>query len=145
MVENEIQTGKEYTSFDCSNSAVQTINQSTATVITDGELKVFWSPVKGADEYDLEWSYIDSSALANYYFAGTSTFNRLKFLITMRQGQVFQMKSIISLYCMIIQEPYFSGFAPFKLKIMASVQGQTGARHIQAAWGSMFLAAMNVN
>lgn len=78
MVENEVQTTREYTSFDCTNNIIQAINQSTALVNAAGELKVFWSPSKGADEYDLEWAYIDSSALQNYYIASTTNFDPLK-------------------------------------------------------------------
>ncbi|HEX6426853.1 MAG TPA: hypothetical protein VF008_04170, partial [Niastella sp.] len=65
VLTNEILINREY-NFSCTNNAVQTINDSTSYVTTKGELKVYWSPERAADEYDLEWSYIDSAALRNY-------------------------------------------------------------------------------
>ncbi len=66
MVENEILVSREFT-FDCSNQAVDTVTKDTSLIASKGELRVSWTPELKADEYDLEWTYIDTSALKNYY------------------------------------------------------------------------------
>ncbi|WP_162915796.1 LamG-like jellyroll fold domain-containing protein [Paraflavitalea soli] len=77
MLENELFVTREY-AFDCTNNAVSTLN--TPVYNTDkGELDVSWNSQRAADEYDLEWTYIDDSAIANYYMPGsTVNFDALK-------------------------------------------------------------------
>ncbi|HKO81986.1 MAG TPA: hypothetical protein VJU78_16380, partial [Chitinophagaceae bacterium] len=77
MVENEIWINRDY-QFNCSNNAIRTVNKDISSVAADGELKVFWTKERTADEYDLEWSYIDSTAVGNYYYSGTSNFDPAK-------------------------------------------------------------------
>lgn len=72
LLENEIDVTREY-QFTCSNNAVQTISLDTNTVRTEGELHVSWPQERAADEYDLEWTYVDTSAVANYYKTGSTT------------------------------------------------------------------------
>jgi RHS repeat-associated protein len=69
MLENEILVLREY-DFDCTNNAVTTVNSSTSYVNTKGELQVSWAPELAADEYDLEWTWVDSAAQANYKTSG---------------------------------------------------------------------------
>src|SRR5687768_5197343 len=70
ILRNEILVNREY-SFSCTNNAIQTINKNTSTVAGKGELEVSWNPERAADEYDLEWSYLDITALPNYYITGS--------------------------------------------------------------------------
>lgn len=62
QLENDINVDRYY-SMDCTNDAIKTINDSISTVGTNGELKVYWSPNRVAEQYDLEWAWIDKSAL----------------------------------------------------------------------------------
>jgi hypothetical protein len=62
MVENQLITKPKF-SLSCSN----TIGNITVGTITDSadELPVSWTAVLGADRYDLEWTYVDVSAIRN--------------------------------------------------------------------------------
>ncbi|HEU4553601.1 MAG TPA: RHS repeat-associated core domain-containing protein [Chitinophaga sp.] len=76
MLENEMQVRPVY-KLSCVDDAVKsftTVNPEN-TDETD-EINVSWPAATGADEYDLEWAYIDSSALARY---GTPPTPRLLF------------------------------------------------------------------
>lgn len=64
-VVNQLQAFPMY-KFDCSNNAVKEINKTGLPANTDlDELHVWWTPAMGADEYDLEWTYVDAAALAD--------------------------------------------------------------------------------
>ncbi|NLR81200.1 RHS repeat-associated core domain-containing protein [Chitinophaga eiseniae] len=68
VLDNEMEVHPVY-KLDCQANAITTItsNQPANTDSTD-EITVSWPAVAGADVYDLEWAYIDSSALeANRY------------------------------------------------------------------------------
>ncbi|HSC38818.1 MAG TPA: hypothetical protein VLD19_13135, partial [Chitinophagaceae bacterium] len=69
MLENEIMVTRAY-GFSCTNNAVQSITGDTSDVSAAGELKVSWPKERVADEYDLEWTYIDTAALAGYKTGG---------------------------------------------------------------------------
>ncbi|MBL7726084.1 MAG: hypothetical protein JNM68_00285, partial [Dinghuibacter sp.] len=75
MLENEIQVNRNYV-FSCS-SPIQTVSYAN-TVSAKGELEVSWPVQPTATEYDLEWSYIDSTARNGYYFAGSNNFDPAK-------------------------------------------------------------------
>jgi YD repeat-containing protein len=64
LLDNEMDVQVTY-ALNCTDDAVQSIS-ATATANTDStdELTVSWPALTGADEYDLEWTYVDSSALA---------------------------------------------------------------------------------
>ena len=61
MVENQLTARPKY-NFSCSNTVT---NITVNTPVSADELPVSWTAIRGADQYDLEWTYIDSSALAN--------------------------------------------------------------------------------
>ena len=83
QLHNEIIVNREY-SFDPTANAVQSIAGSQGTVndsdgcSSTGEFKVSWGKITVADEYDLEWTYIDSSAISNYYLPSTTTIDPKK-------------------------------------------------------------------
>lgn len=64
-VVNQLQSSPQY-NFSCTGNAVTAIYDSAwAANTTKDELPVYWAPSIGADEYDLEWTYVDASALAS--------------------------------------------------------------------------------
>ncbi|HRP55601.1 RHS repeat-associated core domain-containing protein [Agriterribacter sp.] len=77
---NELQINRIY-SFDCEENKVQQINFIQPTDSDADELKVFWQPAEGADEYDLEWTYIDQPAYSSgiYGTPGSEGFGKTVF------------------------------------------------------------------
>jgi len=74
-----------YYHFNCANSAVAQINILSPTVTGSSipdELPVSWAAQPGVSGYDLEWTYVDSSAfLSNKYGTpGTASFYQNVFL-----------------------------------------------------------------
>src|ERR1700754_1845870 len=64
-LENELQSFPVY-SFHCDSDTILSVaHASLDSATTTDELPVTWSAVTGADQYDIEWTYIDSSALKN--------------------------------------------------------------------------------
>lgn len=71
-VVNQLQSYPQYV-FSCSANAIQTIQDSVLpSNTTSDELPVYWAPSVGADEYDLEWAYVDSAALASGIYGSPS-------------------------------------------------------------------------
>ncbi|MCF6405196.1 hypothetical protein L3C95_19995 [Chitinophaga filiformis] len=68
VLDNEMQVRPVY-KLSCTDDAVKSISSnSVANIDSTDELTVVWPVVTGANVYDLEWAYIDSSAyLANRY------------------------------------------------------------------------------
>jgi YD repeat-containing protein len=62
QLENDIDVNRSYL-MDCTNDAVQTIGDSISSVATNGELKVYWPSSRVAQQYDLEWAWVDQSVL----------------------------------------------------------------------------------
>jgi len=63
-VENELTSIPAY-QFSCTTDTIHTISYSSLPPTTGAdELPVFWPNKITADEYDLEWTYVDSSALS---------------------------------------------------------------------------------
>jgi hypothetical protein len=69
---NEMTVNRQY-QFNCSTNAVKSFDMHALT--SGGELQVSWGKERAAEEYDLEWAYIDSSALANYYQDNTTVYD----------------------------------------------------------------------
>lgn len=64
MVENEMEVQPRY-KMDCVADAPGPVGFTPPSGPgTPDELKVFWNAVTGADAYDLEWAWVDSSTLA---------------------------------------------------------------------------------
>ena len=61
LLENEMDIQAVY-NLTCNKDTVQSVSAEANADSTD-ELAVTWTEVTGADEYDLEWTYVDSSAL----------------------------------------------------------------------------------
>jgi RHS repeat-associated protein len=72
-VENELQSFPAF-NFSCTANAIQTISDSAlATNGNEDQLPVSWANVANADQYDLEWCYIDSSALSMGRYGDSSS------------------------------------------------------------------------
>ncbi|THU34986.1 RHS repeat-associated core domain-containing protein [Niastella caeni] len=63
MVENQLMAKPKYV-FSCTNTVTNITVLPSSDAKAD-ELQVQWTAIRGADQYDVEWTYIDSSALAN--------------------------------------------------------------------------------
>jgi hypothetical protein len=64
LIENQL-TAKPNYIFSCTN----TVTNITISPLADpkaDELPVTWTAIRGADQYDLEWTYIDASAYDRY-------------------------------------------------------------------------------
>jgi RHS repeat-associated protein len=77
VLENEIFVVRTY-NFNCSSNVIQNVFKDVTTITTDRELKVSWPKEATASEFDLEWAYIDSSAMAEYYVTNTANFDPAK-------------------------------------------------------------------
>lgn len=70
-LENRMVINRDYT-MDCTVNAITSITKDSSLVDSTGELKISWIPNNVAQYYDVEWTYIDSSALAsNRYRSGS--------------------------------------------------------------------------
>ena len=70
---DELQSFPQYT-FSCTADAIQSVsNAALPSNTTADELPVSWANNIAADEYDLEWTYIDSSALSSGRYGNPST------------------------------------------------------------------------
>lgn len=65
---NEMRINADY-KFECTVNNISNVNFNQQYTQAD-ELYVSWTKPEGADEFDLEWAYIDSSALELYKTAG---------------------------------------------------------------------------
>jgi YD repeat-containing protein len=75
LLENEMDLDPTY-KFSCTNDVIDTVNYSIDSIPTQGELYVSWKNIVAADQYDLEWTYADSSQLADSVFNdSTHTFS----------------------------------------------------------------------
>lgn len=74
---NELRSYPQYT-FSCTTDAIQSVGHTALPSNTNAdELPVSWANNIAADEYDLEWTYIDSSALASGQYGTPSAPNPL--------------------------------------------------------------------
>jgi RHS repeat-associated protein len=65
QLENEMHVRVAY-KLSCTDDAVKSISAAvTPNTDSTDEVKVTWDAITGADDYDLEWAYIDSSALTD--------------------------------------------------------------------------------
>src|SRR6476661_7849433 len=64
ILENQIQPYSDY-KFSCTANAITSVTLGNR-IPSEGELRASWPNVIGADEYDLEWVYIDQYSLSLY-------------------------------------------------------------------------------
>jgi len=77
LIQNQLVTTPAFT-FSCTNT-VSNITVTPSSDPTADELPVSWNVVQGASQYDVEWTWVDSSALAdttnNYWRFGRPPYN----------------------------------------------------------------------
>ncbi|WP_207512921.1 LamG-like jellyroll fold domain-containing protein [Longitalea luteola] len=134
MLTNEILVNREY-SFSCTNNAIQAVFSDITTVPLKGELKVYWNTERAADEYDLEWSYIDDSALANYYISGSSTDFDARKIFTRNATRVSIRQE--AYYIPLIYEG--SGHLFYRVR---AVQVKGSGQRIESVWSSDYAGGM---
>jgi RHS repeat-associated protein len=64
MIENQLTAKPKYI-FSCTNTVTNITVNPSADPRAD-ELPVTWTAIRGADQYDLEWTYVDESAYDRY-------------------------------------------------------------------------------
>src|SRR5215203_2839628 len=69
-LENKLLVNRDYVmnpvsgnQMNCSANAIRQIKADISTIPVYGELKIYWTPNQVADKYDVEWTFIDKSAL----------------------------------------------------------------------------------
>jgi hypothetical protein len=73
QLENELQSFPQYI-FTCASDTIQSATHAALdSAATADELPVNWTTVVGADQYDIEWTYIDSSALAKSLYGNPAS------------------------------------------------------------------------
>ena len=65
LIQNEMRPSRVYAFGSCTGKAIRSVSLLSET--TD-EIKVRWTNRTGADEYDLEWAYVDNDALSQHYY-----------------------------------------------------------------------------
>ncbi len=69
VLENKMQVQTRY-KFDCTTAIVNLLGTDSSKASPE-ELYVSWNDLTAAYEYDLEWTYMDSSVFANNYHKGS--------------------------------------------------------------------------
>lgn len=116
---NEILINREY-NFSCTNNAVHAISD---TLVKDkGELCVYWNQEKAADEYDLEWTYIDSTEVGAYQNNARKIFRNNATRVSITK----EAYNIPLLYDS-------SGYLYFRVR---AVQVKRNGQRIESAWSS---------
>jgi RHS repeat-associated protein len=126
MLTNEILINREY-DFLCTGNAVQAVHDTLIT--TKGELKVWWLPERAADEYDLEWSWVDSAAKANYYKTGSTTLYDPKKIFPSNATRVSITKE--NYYIPLLFE--WAGMLFYRVR---AVQIKPNGQRIESVWSS---------
>lgn len=63
-IENQMIIDRDY-KMDCALHSIKEIQPNDDSINVTGELVVSWASTGVAEEYDLEWTYVDSSAIAS--------------------------------------------------------------------------------
>jgi hypothetical protein len=75
VIENKMQVQPRY-KFNCAITSSSLVVTDSAKATPD-ELYVSWTDVQGSHEYDLEWTYIDSSALSNHVYGNPADITKI--------------------------------------------------------------------
>lgn len=76
ILENEMQPWPNY-KFTCIGKAVKMVSVSLAPSGDSSQIKANWTTKIGADQYDVEWTYVDSAAVASNKFGNPVNANLL--------------------------------------------------------------------
>jgi hypothetical protein len=134
VLENQIEVNREYV-FNPLVDVISTINGEVgeangSSCISTGEYFVYWNKISNADEYDLEWCYIDSSALSNYYLPSSTNIDHRKvFLNNATRVSITQESYAIPL----LYE--HSGTLFFRVR---PIRVKASGQRIEAYWSSYY-------
>ncbi len=64
LLENRMVIERDYV-VNCTNDGIDPVQLDTTTIASVGEIKIFWTPNQVSQMYDVEWTFIDKSALDN--------------------------------------------------------------------------------
>jgi RHS repeat-associated protein len=139
MLENEIVVSRDY-AFDPNTNTIQSITGILGS-LTDadscssaGEYMVSWSKINVTNEYDLEWTYIDSIALPNYYVPSTTTVDPKK---------VFQNNGTrVSITRENYQIPLLYDNGGILFYRVRPVKIRTGGQRVEGQWSSIYPAGL---
>ncbi|NII28603.1 hypothetical protein HB364_26200 [Pseudoflavitalea sp. X16] len=133
MLENELFVTREF-NFSCTNNAVTALNTPVYSA-AKGELEVSWNTQRAADEYDLEWAYIDDSALANYYLPGdTVNFDKAKIF----KNNATRVSIISTRYFIPL---LYDGSGRLFYRVRA-VQTRANSQRVESVWSTDYAAGL---
>ena len=119
--------------FDCETDAIQEIQFENLPPDTEkDELYVNWEKVLSADEYDLEWTYIDSTAFASGRYGTSASPNKV--LLFDQNSSRVSIKNIFYRIPLIYDN---KGTLFFRVR---PVQMKADGTRLPANWGSDDLA-----
>jgi RHS repeat-associated protein len=64
LLENRMVIERDYL-VNCTDNAIDSISRDTSAISSVGELKISWTPNLVSQMYDVEWTYIDQSAISS--------------------------------------------------------------------------------
>ncbi|OQP68407.1 RHS repeat domain-containing protein [Niastella populi] len=131
VLTNEILINREY-DFSCTNNAIQTVSGSDSVLLKKGEYNVSWAPERAADEYDLEWTYIDELSIDNYKVGGQFDPGRLFKNNATRVSVTSEFYHIPMLY-------EASGRLFYRVR---AVQVKRDGQRIESVWSSNYTGGM---
>lgn len=132
MLENEMNVKPVY-KLDVVADAIRTISfRNTANTDSTDEIQVQWPAITGADEYDLEWAYIDSTTLANQRYGNP-----------LNRNKVFRNNaSRVSISDNIYNIPLLYDNSGTLFVRVRAVQVKDKNRKVETAWSSDFSGGM---
>jgi RHS repeat-associated protein len=123
VLTNEMYANVDY-QFSCTNDTVQGLTDVDTSSQLD-ERYVRWTAITGADEYDLEWAYVDSSALDNYTFSGNPAaaliFENGATRVTLKDSTHYRIPLLYD----------YKGFLYFRVR---GIQNKVNGRRIEGKW-----------
>lgn len=116
--------------FDCAAHTITGFQTDLAASSTD-ELLVKWTQLAQADEYDLEWAFIDSSAYANnrYGIPGSAQFNQNVFI---NNATRVSLTDTFKTY----RIPLFYDGNGYIISRVRAVQNKPSQQRIEANWST---------
>ncbi len=127
LLTNEINANVDY-AFNCKRYAVCPVAFNSSLSQAD-ELYVSWAAQIGADEYDLEWAYVDSTATGNYWDFVHSIYDPS--LIFTNSGTRVTISGTTNYKVPLLYD--VSGLLFFRVR---AVQNESNGTRVEGAWSS---------
>jgi len=130
-LENEMIIDRDY-KLNCAEHSIKTVSKNEATVSTKGELQVSWAVNAVAEEYDLEWTYIDESAIESGRYNTGGVLNAAK-LFKFNASQVTITGNSYNIPLL------YDGDGKLYFRVRGA-QTLPGGRRLTTAWSSDFIS-----